>query len=120
MSTASEFEAQAAAWLVRREAADFSAADQAAFDAWMAADPRHRATFCRLESAWRRADRLNRLRPLDGEVDEDLLARSPFVRIEEFSALESTRRSPGSADVTQPESIDTPATSAPARRRWFV
>jgi transmembrane sensor len=118
MSTASEFENQAAAWLVRREAADFSAADQAAFDAWMATDPRHRAIYLRLESAWRRADRLNRLRPLDGKVDEDLLARSPFVRIEEFSALDSTRRSPGSDAGTQP-AIDSPRTRS-SRQRWWI
>src|SRR5690348_11357979 len=118
MSIASEFEAQAAAWLVRREDASFSAADQAAFEAWMAADPRHRASYVRLENAWRRADRLNRLRPLDGKVDEDLLARSPFVRLEEFSALDSTRRSPGSEDAAAPETIDTAETRSP-RRRWF-
>jgi transmembrane sensor len=119
MSNASEFEAQAASWLVRREAADFSTADQAAFDAWLAADPRHRAIFLRLESAWRRADRLNRLRPLDGEVDEDLLARSPFVRIDEFDALDTTRRSPGSADTLAPAAIDTAETRA-SRRPWFL
>lgn len=119
MSNASEFEAQAAAWLVRREAADFSPGDLEAFDAWMAADARHRAIYLRLENAWRRADRLNRLRPLDGKVDEDLLARSPFDRIEEFSALESTQRSAGSDDSAPPSSIDTSSTSSP-RKRWFI
>jgi len=120
MSNASEFEAQAATWLVRREGPDFSAADQRAFDAWMEVDPRHRAAYLRLESAWRRADRLTRLRPLDGKVDEDLLACSPFVRIEEFSARETTRHSP---DAEAPSSIDTPQYrySAPdfSRRPWL-
>jgi transmembrane sensor len=120
MSHASEFEAQAAEWLVRREGAHFSEQDQLAFDAWLEVDPRHRAAYVRLEAAWRRADRLNWLRPLDGEVDEDLLARSPFLRMEEFSALETTRRSPGagSDDADSPIEIDSPPSAT--RSRWFV
>ena len=118
MSNASEFEAQAAEWLVRRERADFGEQDRLAFDAWLQADPRHRAAYVRLEAAWRQADRLNRLRPLDGKVDEDLLARSPFLRMEEFSALEATRRSRGTDQDDAPIEIDIPAT--PVRRRWFV
>ena len=90
MNTPIDLEAQAAAWLVRREASTFSAADQAEFEAWANADPRHRATFVRLEAAWRRADRLRGLKPLDGTVDEDLLARSPFTRLEEYSASAGT------------------------------
>ena len=93
MSTASDIEEQAAAWLVRREAPDFTAQEREAFEAWLAADSRHRAAYVRLESAWRRADRLSRLRPLDGHVDEDLLAHSPFVRIEEFPARAKTKGS---------------------------
>jgi transmembrane sensor len=83
MSTASDLEAQAATWLIRREAPDFTAEESAAFDAWLAADARHRAAYLRLEAAWRRADLLSRLRPLDGTVDENLLARSPLARVEE-------------------------------------
>jgi transmembrane sensor len=93
MNTPSDFEAQAAAWLVRREAPHFSAADQAEFEAWANADPRHRATFVRLEAAWRRADRLRGLKPLDGTVDEDLLSRSPFARLDEYSASAGTKDS---------------------------
>ncbi|HEU4626211.1 MAG TPA: FecR domain-containing protein [Steroidobacteraceae bacterium] len=118
MSTASDIEAQAAAWLVRRDGERFSAADQQAFDAWIAADPRHHAAYVRIEQAWRRADRLNRLRPLDGKVDEDLLAHSPFVRLEEFSARESTRRSASSEDSAAPPAMDAPESSS--RRRWLV
>jgi transmembrane sensor len=119
MSNASEFEAQAAAWLVRRESADFSEADQQTFDGWLRADARHRAAYVRLETAWRRADRLNRLRPLDGAVDEDLLAHSPFVRIEEFSAREATRRSDADeGDVAV--SVDAPTSESAPRRRWFI
>ncbi|HVY79756.1 MAG TPA: FecR domain-containing protein [Steroidobacteraceae bacterium] len=118
MSTASDIEAQAAAWLVRRDGERFSAADQQAFDAWMAADPRHRAAYLRIEQAWRRTDRLNRLRPLDGKVDEDLLAHSPFVRLEEFSARESTRRSASSEDSATPPTMDALESTSP--RRWLA
>jgi transmembrane sensor len=93
MNTPSDFETQAAAWLVRREAPNFSAADKAEFHAWANADPRHRAAFVRLEAAWRRADRLRGLKPLDGTVDEDLLARSPFARLEEYPAAAGTKDS---------------------------
>jgi transmembrane sensor len=46
---------------------------RANFDAWLAADPRHHAAFIRLEKTWTHADILKRLRPLDGEVDEQVL-----------------------------------------------
>ena len=100
MNTPSDFEAHAAAWLVRREASNFTAAEQVEFDAWANADPRHRAAYVRLEAAWRRADRLRGLKPLDGTVDEDLLARSPFARLEEYPASAETKHSPvGAASV---------------------
>jgi transmembrane sensor len=92
MTTAQEFEAQAATWLVKRDGGALSASEQAQFDAWLAADPRAHAAYVRLELAWKRADGLRRLRPLDGGVDEDLLAHSPFepVQMEEYPAREGT------------------------------
>jgi len=141
MNTPTDLEAQAAAWLVRREAATFSAADQAEFEAWANADPRHRATFVRLEAAWRRADRLRGLKPLDGTVDEDLLARSPFTRLEEYSASAGTKDSrvePAAAALEVPaeespleksairrfaaDGFSVPAEEEHTRRprRWFV
>jgi transmembrane sensor len=95
MSVASEIEAQAATWLVRRDAAPLSPQEQSAFEAWMYTDPRHRATYLRLEEAWRRADRLRWLKPFDGAVDEDLLGSSPFIRFDERPARASTKQSPG-------------------------
>jgi transmembrane sensor len=124
MSTASDFEAQAATWLVRRESSDFSDQEKQAFDAWLQADARHQAAYVRLEAAWRRADRLNRLRPLDGAVDEDLLARSPFIRMEEFSAREATQRSAATSnEAANSRFDDAPGEGAPARaskRRWIA
>jgi transmembrane sensor len=117
MSTASELEELAAEWLVRREGSDFSEQDRLAFKAWLQADARHRAAYVRLETAWRRADRLNRLRPLDGAVDEDLLARSPFVRLEEFPAREATRNSDGPGESDAVASSEVPASAD--RRHWL-
>jgi transmembrane sensor len=39
---------------------------------WLAV-PRHRITFLRIREAWRRASRMRSARPLDGNVDPDLL-----------------------------------------------
>ena len=66
---ANDIESEAANWLIRLEG-DPSPQMRANFDAWLAADPRNQAAFIRLEQTWSRADILNRLRPLDGAVDE--------------------------------------------------
>jgi transmembrane sensor len=124
MTTASEFEAQAAAWLVKRDGGGLSAADQAEFDAWLEADPRAHAAYVRLELAWKRADGLRRLRPLDGGVDEDLLARSPFepVPMEEYPARQGTGKT--SSDLVPSPSlavIDAQIVERkPRRRRWAI
>ncbi len=120
MSTASDFEAQAATWLIRRERPDFSVEDQLAFEAWLEVDARRQAAYVRLEAAWRRADRLTRLRPLDGVVDEDLLARSPFVRMEEFSARETTRRSARTDEDEDSIDFESSSGGVPPRRGWFA
>jgi transmembrane sensor len=69
---ANDIESEAADWLIRLEG-DPSPQMRANFDAWLAADPRNQAAFIRLEQTWSRADILNRLRPLDGAVDEMVL-----------------------------------------------
>jgi len=69
---ANDIESEAANWLIRLER-DPSAEMRANCDAWLAADPRHQAAFIRLEETWSRADILNRLRPLDGAVDEQVI-----------------------------------------------
>jgi transmembrane sensor len=138
MTTASEFEAQAAAWLVKRDGTGLSAAEQAEFDAWIA-DPRAHAAYLRLELAWKRADGLRRLRPLDGDVDDDLLAHSPFepVPLDEYPAREGTGRtsdlvpSPRALNLVASARISDPAANSPiaadavvverkSRRRWAL
>jgi len=69
---ASDIEAEASEWLIRLER-DPSPAQTAAFEEWIAADARNRAVFVRLEKTWRHADVLRKLRPLDGEVDENII-----------------------------------------------
>jgi transmembrane sensor len=73
MSAAAINEA-AAIWLLRLEAGD-SPQLQADFQKWLDAEPRHRAAFLRLRFAWNTSETLRRLRPPDGSVDEDLIAK---------------------------------------------
>jgi transmembrane sensor len=75
MSRASDISDAAAAWLVRIEG-QTSPDLWDAFEKWMDEDPRHRAAFIRLRVAWNRVDRLKNMRPADGAVDADLLART--------------------------------------------
>jgi ferric-dicitrate binding protein FerR (iron transport regulator) len=74
MMPAADIEAAAADWLIRLDGDD-SLSTRARFEAWLAADARHRAAFLRLENVWNHADRLRKLRPLSGEVDVNVLER---------------------------------------------
>jgi transmembrane sensor len=61
MTDSSRIEEAAADWLVRRDGDDWSAQDQRALDAWLAASAQHKVAWLRLESAWREAGRLQAL-----------------------------------------------------------
>jgi transmembrane sensor len=65
-------EATAAAWLVRLDA-DTSPVTLDLWQQWLREDARHHAAFVRVEQGWRQAECLKSLRPLDGEVRENLL-----------------------------------------------
>lgn len=121
MTTASEIEAQAAAWLVKRDAGSLSAAEQAEFDAWLEADARARAVYVRLELGWKRADGLRRLRPLDGGIDEDLLAHSPFepVPMDEYPASQGTGKSSELVPIPNRAVIEAEVVR-PNKRRWVM
>jgi transmembrane sensor len=69
---APDIEAEASEWLIRLERGP-SPALQAEFEQWIAAQPRRRAMFMRLQRTWRHADILSKLRPLDGAVDANLM-----------------------------------------------
>jgi transmembrane sensor len=127
MTTAPELEAQAASWLVKRDGGGLSAAEQAEFDAWTEADPRARAVYVRLELAWKRADGLRKLRPLDGDIDADLLAHSPFepVPMDEYPARQGTGRTsdlvPITVAITAPSTAVVEAQIINRRpRRWAM
>ena len=75
MSRASDISDAAVAWLIRLEGQTTPELwDE--FQTWMDEDPRHRAVFIRLRVAWNRVDVLKNVRPLDGTIDADLLARN--------------------------------------------
>jgi transmembrane sensor len=61
-AAAEDIRARAADWLARRDRGDWSAADQAALDAWLAESWAHTVAYWRLDAAWNRADRLGALR----------------------------------------------------------
>jgi len=61
MESHKEIEEHAAQWLLRREAADWSAADESELASWIAASTAHEVAFIRLEAAWVEARRLKAL-----------------------------------------------------------
>jgi transmembrane sensor len=69
---ANDIEQQAAQWVARIDLRG-TPEEWTALDAWLNTSPRHRAAFLRLSVAWRRADELKKLAPLNGVVDPDLL-----------------------------------------------
>ncbi|HEY3784277.1 MAG TPA: FecR domain-containing protein [Steroidobacteraceae bacterium] len=75
MSAADRISDEAADWLIRLETASTPGLWDG-MQAWLDADPRHRAAFVRIRVAWHRVDALKNMRPLDGTVDSDLLARA--------------------------------------------
>ncbi|WP_158257999.1 FecR family protein [Sphingopyxis lindanitolerans] len=80
MKSAADIEETAAEWLVRREGAAWSDADQTAFDQWVAEETAHRIAVIRLETVWRKAGRLRAsalgngeaVAPPSAAVDDDL------------------------------------------------
>lgn len=58
METSRQIELTAAAWIARRDSGDWSPADQAALDLWIAQSISHRVAFIRLDAAWQQSDRL--------------------------------------------------------------
>lgn len=58
MKPASQTEAEAAAWLAKRDAGNWHQSDQAALDDWTSACTANRVAFLRLHAVWDKADRL--------------------------------------------------------------
>ncbi len=71
-------EGEASRWLAVRDAG--AGASEAEFNSWLEADIRHRVAYLRVEAQWRRSERLRDLRPLDRDVDRDLLRPRSVLR----------------------------------------
>src|ERR1700732_252339 len=72
MTRATDVEQRASEWIIRSEGGNFTEQMRAELERWLQ-DPRNRVTFLRIKEAWRRASRIRGARPLDGNVDPDLL-----------------------------------------------
>src|ERR1700730_15154231 len=72
MTRATDIEQRASEWIIRSEGGNFTEEMRAELQGWLQA-PRTRVTFLRIKEAWRRASRIRGARPLDGNVDPDLL-----------------------------------------------
>jgi len=65
-ATADAVQAEAGAWIARRDEGSWRDTDQAELDAWLAQSTAHMIAFVRLEDMWKRADRLKALVPRAG------------------------------------------------------
>jgi transmembrane sensor len=90
MTRATDIEQQASEWIIRSESGHFTAGMQVELARWLE-DPRNRVTYLRIREAWRRAGRIRSARPLDGNVDPDLL-KSPDPASAPDSNIGSRRR----------------------------
>lgn len=92
LSPDADIHAQAAGWLAKRDRG-FSTEDAAAFQRWLASDPRYQIAVAELEAAWSSLDELAALRPAAGagEIDPDLLA-PPKLSAPGARASRSNRR----------------------------
>lgn len=75
MTGSAAIEQRAALWLIRREEADWTSADQAALDTWLDASMAHKAAYWRLEHGWREADRIGALGIVQDEAVVQVASR---------------------------------------------
>lgn len=61
MADSRQIEEQAADWLARRDAEDWTAREQQSLEAWLAASARHKVAYLRLQAAWAETGRLQAL-----------------------------------------------------------
>jgi transmembrane sensor len=119
---AEEIEQQAAEWVARIDLRG-TPQEWTALDAWLNTSPRHRAAFLRLSVAWRRADELKKLAPLNGVADPDLLdpARWNGESLSDAALADgTTTRDPRRKNDT-PQPVDRAAArSAPPRNLRVV
>jgi transmembrane sensor len=78
MTRATDIEQRASEWIIRSEGGNFTEEMRAELERWLQ-EPRNRVTFLRIKEAWRRASRMRGARPLDGNVDPDLLKNTDLT-----------------------------------------
>lgn len=61
MNSSEKIETAAGDWFARRESGEWTAVEQAGFQAWLEESPLHRVAYLRIEHAWERAQRLKAL-----------------------------------------------------------
>lgn len=76
-----QIDTQAASWIERRHFGPWNETDQAEFDAWLAQSVGNRVTYLRLQSSWRRTERLVALRSANAEpvVEAARESNRPFL-----------------------------------------
>ena len=77
-------EEAAAAWLLRQDTAEWSAANQGELDRWLLASPSHRVAYMRLQMIWRDTGRLKSLSaglPKGQVPARGAIEQSPFFAI---------------------------------------
>lgn len=102
MPTREHAESAAAAWIARRERGQWTAADQAALDTWIASSIDNRVAWLRFSSAWQETDRLKTLcnDALAGTVPKPHEVRLPF-------AAEKLSETAAASDPTECRSAQT-------------
>jgi transmembrane sensor len=78
MTRATDIEQRASEWIIRSEGGNFTEEMRAELERWLR-EPRNRVIFLRIKEAWRRASRMRGARPLDGNVDPDLLKNADLT-----------------------------------------
>lgn len=72
---------RAAQWLLQKDRGELPSDDRRQFEAWLAADSRHRQAFLALQRAWSCADGLKAWRPADGSVEPRILLKMARPRV---------------------------------------
>jgi len=101
-TSVSNIEQTAAAWLLRREAIDWSPADQIQLDRWLAQNSSHRVAYIRLQSVWQNTPRLKSVAAglPQGVPPPGLIERTPFFSMHRVAAEDSA--APGGLEGFEP------------------
>lgn len=102
MDSSTQIEHTAALWLAKRDAGEWSEADQAELDTWISASTAHRIAWLRLTAAWRQSDRLKVLGA--GIPSGQVPARGTWV-LSPYFASTAKAEEPSSASAVVPSHL---------------